>query len=333
MGDFMLTETYTSNKDSGLLPEWIKQQEGKLVYAENDGEQWDFIFDYGTQLKMLQQPTEMSALHNVDNVIWGEPLGQISKPFREITYLANAANLKDPDVSLLYKSMFVIGTRQPLQAALDYVKPDVVLAPMRGAKILKVMLESLGVSADNMPFYRAARKLVNGNYTVGINGVDSFIDGGNILFVDDVVAAFGSEKSSYDAWVSVMHHQPTRYAVCAGMGVNRAIMTRQSLLEAEKIDYKMFFGAVSHRLNDRYYLTLTDEEKTHLDLPNSEFRVGDMGDAMGNIPKNEEHLIQDLTVNPTNDDTILELVANERLMGRNDFSQAARSVRTVLANL
>jgi hypothetical protein len=299
------------------LPPWLMDTPEGLEYL-NDPEhtKWDFVADYGNQGVESRQPLPLTELRGVnDGVKIYENLSskQISIPFRNITCFANNGfDITHPDIQTLYSANFVIATREPMKAAVDMVGTGAaVMAPERGARILKVMLGVMGFSQEQMPVYRASRKHRDGHYTVGMMMTESFVQGnGNLLCVDDCAARDGSEDTSFNHWVDKFG-MPDSYAIVIGAAVRRSVHGRSARLNAMGVNHAIFAASEANSMNDDDYLTVTPEETEVLKLPaNYIYRVNDMGNGMNLVTPERQReipLYQLLTASAENDATVLEL--------------------------
>jgi len=192
-------------------------------------------------------------------------------------------NLKDPDVQTVYTASFVAAVRDGLKAAVSKigVENTIVLAPDNGGRIMKVMLEELGFTMDQMPNFRMGRRqLQDGGYTVAVKFDQEWPKGENVLFADDCLARVGSLEVSRRLWAE-KHGTPQMFGIAVGVGVRRSTVEYAKKLKEMGWNYGIWMAGESNSMNEHYYLALTKEEKKVLALPNEyDMRVGDMGNAM-----------------------------------------------------
>jgi len=304
------------------LPSWLIQRAGKLWYrdksvAEEKSGPWDYVVSFGASLEALREPLGVKEKRNnfASQVVWNEDLswGIISKHARNLTLLANAFSLDHPDVQLIYTANFMALFRKPLEQGINYVGKDtIVLAPERGAGVIKLMLAAYGFKPEQMTKYQASRNILDRNYTVALRFDAPLRRGSKVIHLDDCGAAGGTEWAGL-AIYELLHGTPEAYASVIGVGVRRAVTKRAEELAAREINFRIFVGAESHLMNSHYYLALTPEERHILALSNDHtFRVGDMGIAMElDSPARQADLpyLQQLAGTSDWDQEILDLTA------------------------
>lgn len=325
------------------LPPWLEQRPDGLWYTNLPPEKagpWHYVVDFGHSLAKLRKPLRLTeARHQPEGKIWyGENLQQrhISPAFRNITVLANEFDLTDHDVQFVYTANFVIGTRSALQKGIEHVgREAVVLAPDRGGRVLRIMLEALGVAPFQMPTYQASRNIFpTGEYTVALRLSEPLPNGRTVLHVDDCGAAGGTEYAGLAVWETLHGHRPERYAAVFGAGVRRAVERRASWLAHRGYDFIIASAAESNVMDDHYYLALTDQERRVLELPSSYgYRVNDMGMAMNfdtAARQQEIPLFFALAQHPEYDSLIFEATSSA-LADPGSLSTSAASMREGLS--
>jgi len=248
---------------------------------------FDFLADYGEQLKDLQLPTQMDykplgVSHHFDN-----PLVRVATD--NLTLLAkvgiNRKIFGDSDFGVLYAANFTLGYTPVLEAAtnkMDRGKQWTLVSPLRGGEVVHEITQALGYT-PNIPIVRASRVVLkDGTYLIGIqdhNGSGMEIDN-QVIFGDDCRAAAGSEDAVL-RWV--MGKNPAVSAVhsAIGVGVKKSGEILTDTWSSRNITYSSDVGAEANSMNEDYYLTVTEEERQKGRFPEEcIYRVGDMGLAM-----------------------------------------------------
>jgi hypothetical protein len=272
-------------ENSGSLPGWLKVGDGGILYREDGKTSWDAVVDFGDNLESLRGEVSFSARDRFNHPLacFEESLaeGWASEPLANLSRLASPRmGNRAPERQQLYAANFTIMMRDVLANALaEFNDTPMIMAPERGGKIIKLMLEGMGVAAT-MPRYRASRNVVDGHYTVGLRFEDELPEATSVLFVDDCLAATGTERATHQ-YLTERFGQLQQYGVAAGVGAVRAVNSRASQMEQEGLDGFIWCGGEAHGMDDHYYLTLTAEERACLGLGDYfKQRVGDMGELM-----------------------------------------------------
>lgn len=296
----MAIEAQIFPKENVALPGYlIDDGQGRLLVdkaqiAEGFMGPFIMVADFGHQLEKLQQADGYRRNGSKRSLyVHREKVEIAANPWKQIALLANMPSinekvtLDDPDVGILYASMFALGYGPVLEAAVEDLGGNITLiAPLRGGKIVQEIASAMGFVGKEIASViqiRASRVILEGGeYLVGVFRPDEEAKiTEKILFGDDCLAATGS-FSTLLGWAREQNPGVTNISLAVGVAVQNSSLAISDYWNSQPgINFSAHAGETTSSMTDEYYLQTTISERKAKGLPESaQYTVGDMGAAM-----------------------------------------------------
>jgi len=309
------------------IPPYLKFENGRVVIDENfihEGSSGPFTFlsDYGKNLEYLKESTEVDYLPQGIE-IHARTKTKVRTASDNLTRLANLGiDFNIPAFGVLYAANFTLAFIPPFEAAISKAGNRwSLLAPLRGGEPIHIIAKAKGYK-HNIPRFRASRViLLNGEYLVGIQELDSDIKLENVLLLcDDCLAAAGSADTTV-RWACQINPNIREIYGVVGVGVKRSTETLSVTWKRNKLNSSFEMGADANTMDDNYYLRVTEEEKGSRFPEHCTYRVGDMGQAMNLTDARRRNVLE----------PVIRAVANPGIDPQLIFEATSRVVKNPLS--